>query len=328
MLHILLRDKGHPHLGFYHNDITAPEAIELSKWTHLAFRYDKETKEQAIFVNGTMVAREGNHGPLVSDGALYLNRWAGRNSCRWACVRSKRLTRRCCCCCCCDAAGHPLKGYMSEFRVWTCLRTERELAEGMDESFPATTPNLVCCWNAMRSQCADGTIVEWTLPPRSGLQLQPSKGLSLAARGEGDGANMQLRFSGAYWVYVGMASSLGLLKRSFTVEAWVRILDWTGADQTILGGYASAIPIVVCSPHSLNDNCTHCGYSGGTEVGMTFQRAVCLESWCEIRGHGLTFLATACRLRGSWSWAGGHTWRFGTTRGGMRWPSFGTRSWW
>ncbi|MCB9154520.1 MAG: LamG domain-containing protein, partial [Caldilineae bacterium] len=68
-LHLVVRN-GVPYMGFYGsgNDTAGSTTLETGTWYHLAFRYDKDTQEQAIFINGVQdVAATGRASFLGTD---------------------------------------------------------------------------------------------------------------------------------------------------------------------------------------------------------------------------------------------------------------------
>jgi hypothetical protein len=52
-LHLLIRDY-RAYLGFYSDDCPSNQVISQSRWYHLAFTFDCETKHQLIYVNGVL----------------------------------------------------------------------------------------------------------------------------------------------------------------------------------------------------------------------------------------------------------------------------------
>ena len=70
---ILLLRNAKPYFAFYNNDLAGNTKIKAGEWVHLAFRYDLQKQEQAIFINGKLDGSSGNHAPLDNDpGALTL----------------------------------------------------------------------------------------------------------------------------------------------------------------------------------------------------------------------------------------------------------------
>ncbi|MBI2863697.1 MAG: hypothetical protein HYX94_03950, partial [Chloroflexi bacterium] len=76
-LHLTVRN-GKPYMGFYGNDTAGATSLSANQWYHLAFRYDKDKTEQAIFVNGVKdVARTG-HAAMQGTGHVRLGTWYSR----------------------------------------------------------------------------------------------------------------------------------------------------------------------------------------------------------------------------------------------------------
>ena len=61
-LHLLFKH-GKPHLGFVGNDTTSNTVLSDNVWYHVAFRYDKDKGEQAIFINGALDIADTGLGP-------------------------------------------------------------------------------------------------------------------------------------------------------------------------------------------------------------------------------------------------------------------------
>ena len=70
---------GKAYLGFYGDDTAGKAQIKTRQWVHLAFRYDKEKKEQAIFVDGVLDAATSGHAPLkgTADTPAQVGRYVG-----------------------------------------------------------------------------------------------------------------------------------------------------------------------------------------------------------------------------------------------------------
>ena len=62
-LHLSITD-GKPYMGFSDNDMTGRTVLAEDRWVHLAFRYDRDRQEQAIFVDGVLDAAEPGRAPL------------------------------------------------------------------------------------------------------------------------------------------------------------------------------------------------------------------------------------------------------------------------
>ena len=77
-IHLVLRNQK-PYFGFYANDLEGKTIIEPGKWYHLAWRYNKLTGEQAIFVDGKLDSRSLGHPTYKGRENIYVG-MAGYNS--------------------------------------------------------------------------------------------------------------------------------------------------------------------------------------------------------------------------------------------------------
>ncbi|HEV3051157.1 MAG TPA: LamG-like jellyroll fold domain-containing protein, partial [Longimicrobium sp.] len=68
-LHLALND-GRPYMGFGGNDTAGQTVLAADRWVHLAFRYDRDRQEQAIFVDGVLDRAETGHPPLQGNAGL------------------------------------------------------------------------------------------------------------------------------------------------------------------------------------------------------------------------------------------------------------------
>jgi len=70
-IHLLIRNRK-PYFGFYSNDLEGNTRIDAEKWYHLVWRYNKETGEQAIFVNGKPDSRSLGHPSFKGRDNLFI----------------------------------------------------------------------------------------------------------------------------------------------------------------------------------------------------------------------------------------------------------------
>ncbi|MDJ0518511.1 MAG: hemopexin repeat-containing protein [Trichodesmium sp. MO_231.B1] len=77
-LHLIIRNKK-PYMGFFQNDTWGQTEIESGKWYCLTWRYDKDKKEQALFINGDNDKSETGHDPFEGPGKLNIGRWEDSN---------------------------------------------------------------------------------------------------------------------------------------------------------------------------------------------------------------------------------------------------------
>lgn len=70
-LHFILQN-GRPYMAFYGNDTAGQQQLQSNQWYHLAFRYDFEKREQAIFVNGKLDILRQDSQPFAGSGNLVI----------------------------------------------------------------------------------------------------------------------------------------------------------------------------------------------------------------------------------------------------------------
>ncbi len=124
-LHLTLR-QGKPHFGFFGgvNDLTSDYQVLPKTWYHIAWRYTRETGEQAIFINGLLDKAATGRAPFSGQGPLYIGRWS-RDHQRY------------------------FKGMIGEVRLWSEARQEADIQAntthyltGQDSGMEA----LAGCW--------------------------------------------------------------------------------------------------------------------------------------------------------------------------------------
>ena len=57
-------------MGFFNNDLVGNTVIEEGKWYHIAWRYNKQNHEQALFVNGRLDAIAEDRPPYLGSDSL------------------------------------------------------------------------------------------------------------------------------------------------------------------------------------------------------------------------------------------------------------------
>ena len=70
-LHFLIRNRK-PYMGFFNNDLHGNTEIEVGKWYHVVWRYNKHNSEQAIFVNGKLDAIALERPAYLGNDSLYV----------------------------------------------------------------------------------------------------------------------------------------------------------------------------------------------------------------------------------------------------------------
>lgn len=68
---------GQPVMSFYNNDTISDNAVETNEWHYIAWRYNADTGEQAIFVDGQLDKAETGHAPFSGTDTEYIGRSAG-----------------------------------------------------------------------------------------------------------------------------------------------------------------------------------------------------------------------------------------------------------
>jgi hypothetical protein len=61
---------GKPYMGFSNNDMAGTSPLVQNRWVHLAFRYDRDAQEMAIFVDGVLDRAETGHAPLQGPAGM------------------------------------------------------------------------------------------------------------------------------------------------------------------------------------------------------------------------------------------------------------------
>lgn len=69
-LHIMFREPNLPRIGFYLNDLQAPQPIQTGVWTHLVFQFTG--KRQEIWLNGNRIAKQDSAAYLGTSGATLI----------------------------------------------------------------------------------------------------------------------------------------------------------------------------------------------------------------------------------------------------------------
>ncbi|HZG39474.1 MAG TPA: LamG domain-containing protein, partial [Nodosilinea sp.] len=124
-LHLTIR-QGKPHFGFFGgtNDLTSDSQLLPQTWYHIAWRYTRETGEQAIFINGRLDKTAVGRAPFTGRGPLYIGRWSS-NPQRY------------------------FKGMIGEVRLWSEARPEADIQANLTSYLTGQdsgTNTLVGCW--------------------------------------------------------------------------------------------------------------------------------------------------------------------------------------
>lgn len=101
-LHLMIRNKK-PYMGFFNNDLVGNTLIEEGKWYYIAWRYNKQNGEQAIFVNGQLDALSEDRPPYLGSDSLLVG---------------TGLT----------AQGSYFEGVMDNLSIWSRTLSDKEIA--------------------------------------------------------------------------------------------------------------------------------------------------------------------------------------------------------
>jgi len=119
-LHLVVRNQK-AYMGFYNNDLQATTTLVKNRWYHIAWRYDIDTQEQAIFVNGVLDGSTTQHAAFQGTGSVYLgSRTWGDNKF--------------------------FKGVIDEVRIWNRARSASELARDMNSRLVGNETGLRAYW--------------------------------------------------------------------------------------------------------------------------------------------------------------------------------------
>lgn len=117
-LHLCVR-QGTAFFGFFGDDTPGRTQLTPGAWTHLAWRFDAETGEQAIFVNGVLDISTAGHQPFQGEGLVRIGRYGGDNY---------------------------FQGQISEVRIWSRAIDDTEIRSRMQQRAKGDEPDLVGCW--------------------------------------------------------------------------------------------------------------------------------------------------------------------------------------
>ena len=117
-LTLLIRNR-HAFLGFYANDTTGETELEVGRWYHVAWRYDREKKEQAIFIDGQLDKISTEHGEFQGKGSIHLGIW----------LQNRHFI-----------------GSIAEVRIWKAVRSQSDIAATMHKRLIGNEPGLVGYW--------------------------------------------------------------------------------------------------------------------------------------------------------------------------------------
>ncbi|MEM9161587.1 MAG: LamG-like jellyroll fold domain-containing protein [Cyanobacteria bacterium P01_F01_bin.4] len=115
VLHLSIRSLK-PYLGFFADDLADPTVLTKGQWYHIAFRYTSATKEQAIFVDGTLTSHRTASADYLGTGTLSIGTWGGL---------------------------YFLNGDIDEVRIWNVARQTEDIQANMRRRLGGQEPGLV-----------------------------------------------------------------------------------------------------------------------------------------------------------------------------------------
>lgn len=78
-LHLIVRS-GHPHMGFYGNDLQASNVtLETGKWYYLTYQYDADNQSQTLYLNGEQIATRTGSAAFAGTNVIDLGTAMGGN---------------------------------------------------------------------------------------------------------------------------------------------------------------------------------------------------------------------------------------------------------
>jgi len=194
-LHLIIRN-AKPYMAFWANDTSGNTTLSPNTWYHLAWKYDKTTGEQALFVNGVLDTAQAGHTPFMGTNMVYVGR--AYSSYFNGLIDDLII----------------VNGALSTAEIQQAMAESPRLNLHLDEALGATTfvnaSNLSTGGSCSGEQC-----------PQAGTRGQIREAAVF------DGVDDALTLSAA--------TTLGLNNSSFTVAAWVNAKDLSG-DRPILGG--------------------------------------------------------------------------------------------
>lgn len=208
-LHFVIRNKK-VYMGFYGNDLTGVKTLQNNKWYHITWRYNKNSGEQAIFINGTLDASGTGHAAFAGTAAVRIGRWISRNY---------------------------FKGEIAEVMIWEKVLSDDYIKASFKQQTRGAIHGLTAHWsmddgegstsikNSVNVNQA-GTLqndCSWINESNLPFRLAPVKNNNL------------LQFNGNTYVNLPKANELGITDSSFTVEAWFKANNLPNVDQVIFG---------------------------------------------------------------------------------------------
>jgi hypothetical protein len=118
-LHYRIYTNATVRMGFYGNDLDAPNAVKPKEWAHITFWLDVKGKSRKIYINGKQVAEDAGKAGIVylgSAGDTMIGSWG--------------------------ATGQKFNGLIDEVQVWNRALTEKEIQDSMGDLTAAAVDPL------------------------------------------------------------------------------------------------------------------------------------------------------------------------------------------
>ncbi len=109
-LHYRIYNSGTVRMGFYGNDLDAPNAVKADKWAHICFWLDVKGKSRQVYINGKSVAEDAGKA-----GIEYLGNAGDTMVGSWG------------------ATGQKFNGIIDEVMVWDRALSEDDIKKSMED---------------------------------------------------------------------------------------------------------------------------------------------------------------------------------------------------
>lgn len=98
-------NNGKPTLGFYTDNLVSDTVLEVGRWYHIVFMFDKPTGTQSIYIDGELDKSTNGHSAMTGTSTLYIGQWNSSPS-------DKRM-----------------HGLIDEIRIYNKTKTQAEIDE-------------------------------------------------------------------------------------------------------------------------------------------------------------------------------------------------------
>jgi len=146
-LHIGFRNTGRVVLGFWGNELESSMIINDTDWHHYAFTYDSVTKEQRIYIDGTLDATRTSTSDLLATGDILIGQIF--------------------------IYGSYFNGHLEELRFWDYNLTQQEITNRLNCEIQGNEPDLIAYYNfnqglAYMDNSSENTVTDQTIHQRNG----------------------------------------------------------------------------------------------------------------------------------------------------------------